>query len=271
MRLCWRPACPRAQQQLELSLGPRPLSCSCPASGPRLLGGRHLGHRAEALVAGGGRAGLVGHDGVPVCGRDVRPRGRGAQAQLLCFDGARAQRVQALWQGPAWQRQSGFRPASGPSLATVNALCVLHSWAGEPLPTAARSTGALACPQGVLLAGWPLIFPSSSTHNASIPQETTWSCGGERSRVHKGAVPQLPIDAPAPGVDLPGVVHRDGVAPAAGQQPHWRLAQAAHLHRLGGVRRAAHAQLPKLHACTLALSPLGLSLHVSICVPKATS
>ena len=154
MRLCRRPACPGAQQQSELSLGRKPLSCpwhpgmraqrkspeargfpaqhaysirSCPASGPGLLGGGHLGHCAEALVAGGGRAGLVGHNGVAVCRGHIGPCGRGAQAQLLCFDGARAQRIQALWRGPAWQRQGSLRSTSGPILATVNALCVLQS------------------------------------------------------------------------------------------------------------------------------------------------
>ena len=149
-------------------------------SGPGLLGGWHLGHRAEALVAGGRRAGLVGHDGVAVCGRHIGPRGRGAQAQLLCFDGARAQRVQALWRGPAWQRAA----ASGPDCIPTSAGLIRRYACALKLGRKALARSLLehwhihracCCPAG------QQAFPSFScgtAHNASITWEMAWGCEG---------------------------------------------------------------------------------------------
>ena len=79
-------------------------------------------------------------------------------------------------------------------------------------------------------------------------------------------MPELAIDTTAPAVDLPRLIGCDGVTPSAGQQPHGRFPQAAHLHRLVAVRRRPNAQLPKLRAGVDGsdesyLSPLACSLH----------
>ena len=157
---------------------------SRPASGPGLLGGRHLRHRAEALVAGGRGAWLVWHDGIPVCWGNIGPCGRGAQAQLLCFDGACAQRIQALWRGPAWQQQSGFKPSSGLTiLAEVRQRCAcvpeLARKALARCRALCRSTGVSARRAGARLAvDLPQLQLLGPAHSASIPQDAAWGCGG---------------------------------------------------------------------------------------------